>query len=101
VRSGSDVGPPQAPRRGLSRPSRNRAARTGAAAGPAVLTAIVHMLTNGCAWRDLPPLFGVPVQTAQRRFAQWTRARSLAEDPPEQEKLGPMPWTRASRPPVI
>ena len=40
----------------------------------AVFTAIVHVLASGCAWRDLPPSFGVPFQTAHRRFGQWTRA---------------------------
>ena len=39
-----------------------------------VFTAIVYVLTSGCAWRDLPPSFGVPFQTAHRRFSQWTRA---------------------------
>ena len=39
-----------------------------------VFTAIVYVLTSGCAWRDLPPSFGVPFQTAHRRFARWTRA---------------------------
>ncbi|WP_211227005.1 IS5 family transposase [Amycolatopsis benzoatilytica] len=37
-----------------------------------VFTAIVYVLTSGCAWRDLPPSFGVPFQTAHRRFTQWT-----------------------------
>ena len=32
----------------------------------AVFTAIVYVLTSGCAWRDLPPSFGVPFQTAFR-----------------------------------
>ena len=32
------------------------------------------MPTSGCAWRDLPPSFGVPFQTAHRRFGQWTKA---------------------------
>jgi transposase len=40
----------------------------------AVFTAIVYVLTSGCAWRDLPPSFGVPFQTAHRRFSQWTEA---------------------------
>jgi transposase len=40
----------------------------------AVFTSIVYVLTSGCAWRDLPPSFGVPFQTAHRRFAQWTKA---------------------------
>lgn len=39
-----------------------------------VFTAIVYVLTSGCAWRDLPPSFGVSFQTAHRRFTQWTRA---------------------------
>ena len=38
----------------------------------AVFTAIVYVLTSGCAWRDLPPSFGVPFGTAHRRFGQWT-----------------------------
>jgi transposase len=45
----------------------------------AVFTAIVYVLTSGCAWRDLPPSFGVPFQTAHRRFAQWTRAAVFRE----------------------
>ena len=32
-----------------------------------VFTAIVYVLANGCAWRDLPPTFGVPFQTAHHR----------------------------------
>ncbi|MDO1486439.1 transposase, partial [Rhodococcus rhodochrous] len=33
----------------------------------AVFTAIVYVLTSGCAWRHLPPSFGVSVPTAHRR----------------------------------
>jgi transposase len=40
----------------------------------AVFTAIVFVLTSGCAWRHLPPSFGVTVPTAHRRFATWTAA---------------------------
>jgi transposase len=40
----------------------------------AVLTAIVYVLTSGCAWRYLPPSFGVAVPTAHRRFTEWTNA---------------------------
>jgi transposase len=40
----------------------------------AVFTAIIYVLTSGCSWRDLPPSFGVPFQTAHRRFGQWTKA---------------------------
>ena len=40
----------------------------------AVFTAIVFVLTSGCAWRYLPPSFGVTVPTAHRRFTEWTKA---------------------------
>ena len=40
----------------------------------AVFTAIVYVLTTGCAWRHLPPSFGVTVPTAHRRFSEWTKA---------------------------
>lgn len=38
----------------------------------AVFTANVFVLTSGCAWRLLPPSFGVTVPTAHRRFSEWT-----------------------------
>lgn len=40
----------------------------------AVFTAVVYVLTSGCAWRMLPPGFGVTVPTAHRRFTAWTEA---------------------------
>lgn len=40
----------------------------------AMFTAIVFVLTSRCAWRCLPPSFGVTVPTAHRRFTEWTRA---------------------------
>jgi transposase len=40
----------------------------------AVFTAIVFVFTSGCAWRYLPPSFGVTVATAHRRFTDWTKA---------------------------
>ncbi|WP_134718788.1 IS5 family transposase [Saccharomonospora xinjiangensis] len=40
----------------------------------AVFTAIVFVLTSGCAWRYLPPSFGVSVPTAHRTFTEWTKA---------------------------
>jgi transposase len=40
----------------------------------AVFTAVVYVLTSGCAWRMLPPSFGVTVPTAHRRFTEWTKA---------------------------
>lgn len=39
-----------------------------------VFTAVVYVLTSGCAWRMLPPSFGVTVPTAHRRFTVWTCA---------------------------
>lgn len=39
-----------------------------------MFTAVVYVLSSGCAWRDLPPSFGAPFQTAHRRFGQWTEA---------------------------
>ncbi len=38
----------------------------------AVFTAIVFVLTSGCAWRHLPATFGVTVPTVHRRFQEWT-----------------------------
>ncbi|GAB2451211.1 hypothetical protein GCM10027262_75520 [Nocardia tengchongensis] len=40
----------------------------------AVFTAVVYVLTSGCAWWLRPPSFGVTVPTAHRRFTMWTRA---------------------------
>jgi transposase len=40
----------------------------------AVFTAITYVLTTGCAWRHLPPSFGVSKATAHRRFQAWTKA---------------------------
>ena len=40
----------------------------------AVFTAIVFVLTTGCAWRHLPLTFGVSKATAHRRFEEWTKA---------------------------
>jgi len=42
--------------------------------GRAVFTAVVYVLTSGCAWRHLPREFGVSPATAHRRFAAWTKA---------------------------
>jgi len=39
-----------------------------------VFAAIVFVLTTGCAWRHLPPTFGVSHQTAHRRFSEWSEA---------------------------
>jgi transposase len=40
----------------------------------AVFTAVVYVLTSGCAWRHLPETFGVSPATAHRRFSVWTEA---------------------------
>lgn len=40
----------------------------------AVLTAIVYVLTSGCARRYLPSSFGVTLPPAHRRFGEWTKA---------------------------
>ncbi len=39
----------------------------------ATFTAIVFVLATGCAWRHLPPGFGISHQTAHRRFAEWSQ----------------------------
>ena len=39
-----------------------------------VFTAVVYVLTSGCAWRYLPETFGVSPATAHRRFTAWTEA---------------------------
>ncbi len=36
--------------------------------------AVVFVLTSGCAWRHLPPVFAVSPATAHRRFVAWTEA---------------------------
>ena len=65
----------------------------------AVFTAIAYVLTSGCAWRDLPPSFGVSFQTAHRRFTQWTEAglwRRLHEALlDELGSRGALDWSRA------
>ncbi|MBT2487485.1 IS5 family transposase [Streptomyces sp. ISL-96] len=40
----------------------------------AVFTAVVYVLTSGCAWRHLPPTFGVSPAIAHRRFTVWTES---------------------------
>jgi hypothetical protein len=46
----------------------------------AVFMAVVCVLSSG-GWRELAPSFGVPFQTAHRRFGQWTKA-GRAQAPP-------------------
>lgn len=40
----------------------------------AVFMAVMYVLTSGCAWRYLPPTFGVSPATAHRRFTAWAKA---------------------------
>ena len=40
----------------------------------AVFSAVVYVLTTGCAWRHLPAEFGVSKAIAHRRFVAWTQA---------------------------
>jgi transposase len=42
-----------------------------------LFAAIVYVLVNGCAWRQLPPCFGISKSTAHRRFLIWSRSRRL------------------------
>jgi transposase len=65
----------------------------------AVFTAIVYVLTTGCAWRHLPAEFGVSTATTQRRFVTWTATgrwhrlhRAVLDRLGEQ---GAIEWSRA------
>jgi transposase len=53
--------------------TRRQGGGTAAIEDRAVFTAVVYVLTAGCAWRHLPEEFGVSVPTAHRRFHAWTR----------------------------
>lgn len=44
----------------------------GRVSNRSVFTAIVFVLSSGCAWRHLPASFGVTVPTVHRRFQEWT-----------------------------
>ena len=55
-------------------PPRPQGGGTAVTDDRAVFTAIVFVLTSGCAWRHLPPSFGVSVPRAHRRFTAWTEA---------------------------
>jgi transposase len=39
-----------------------------------LFVAITYVLVSGCAWRALPPCFGISNSTAHRRFLIWSRA---------------------------
>ncbi|WP_234363989.1 MULTISPECIES: IS5 family transposase [unclassified Streptomyces] len=57
-------------------PSRVRPQGGGALDMPdeTLFAAIVYVLVSGCAWRALPPCFGVSKSTPHRRFLIWSRA---------------------------
>ncbi|WP_413253688.1 transposase [Streptomyces pseudovenezuelae] len=38
-----------------------------------LFAAIIYVLVSGCAWRGLPPCFGVSKSTAHRGFLIWSR----------------------------
>ncbi len=40
----------------------------------AVFAAFIYVVVSGCAWRSLPPCFGISKSTAHRRFVIWSRA---------------------------
>ncbi|MEV5429265.1 IS5 family transposase [Streptomyces sp. NPDC052701] len=65
----------------------------------AAFTAVVYVLTSGCAWRHLPETFGVSPATAHRRFALWTEAglwrRLHREVLDELGARGEVDWTAA------
>lgn len=65
-----------------------------------VLAAIVFAATSGCAWRQLPPVFGPSGPTAHRRFAEWSGShvwdelRSLLREAPDPR--AEVAWSRAA-----
>ncbi|WP_434096225.1 IS5 family transposase [Streptosporangium roseum] len=65
-----------------------------------ILAAIVYVATTGCAWRQLPPVFGASWQTVNRRFAEWSAARVWAElyreMPDELGARGEPDWSRCA-----
>jgi len=53
--------------------ARKQGGETAPAEDRAVFTAVVYVLTSGCAWRNLPTEFGASPATVHRRFVFWTR----------------------------
>lgn len=63
-----------APQRSPNYPALGNLSGTAPLDERAVFTAVVYLLTSGCAWRYLPGTFGVSPATAHRRFTAWTEA---------------------------
>ncbi|MER5325483.1 IS5 family transposase [Streptosporangium roseum] len=65
-----------------------------------ILAAIVYVATTGCAWRQLPPVFGASWQTVNRRFAEWSAAWVWAKlyrvMPDELGARGEPDWSRCA-----
>ena len=64
-----------------------------------MFTAVVYVLTSGCAWRHLPLTFGTSPATAHRRFTVWTEAglwcrlhRAVLDEPGARDEVD---WTSA------
>jgi transposase len=80
-------------------PERRQGGGTAPLDDRAVFTAIVYVLTSGCAWRHLPTEFGVSSSTAHRRFLFWTaqglwpRLHQAVLD--ELGRLGLVDWSSA------
>ncbi|MER5973665.1 transposase [Streptomyces sp. NPDC002055] len=58
------------------RPGASLCRRRGGACAPdeTLFAALIYVLVSGCAWRALPPCFGISKSTAHRRFLIWSRA---------------------------
>ncbi|MGW0480555.1 transposase [Nonomuraea sp. NPDC003214] len=79
-------------------PPRRQGGGRAAADARTVMTAVVYVVTSGCAWQHLPAAFGVTVPTAHRWFTRWTRAglwQRLCEATAGDPALAD--WTRAIR----
>ncbi|MBB5083948.1 transposase [Nonomuraea endophytica] len=79
------------------RPRRQGGGRAAADART-VMAAVVYVITSGCAWQHLPPVFGVTVPTAHRWYTRWTSAdlwQGLCEATADNPGLAD--WTRTIR----
>lgn len=65
-----EIAKPMVPPSGV----RPQGGRTQDTLDETLFAAIVYVLVSGCAWRHLPPCFGISESTAHRRFLIWSRA---------------------------